>query len=224
MQRSTGRTSSNGRASSNGNARTSSKSSNSRSGSKTAGASRTSSRGNASSSGQEDLEKVMKSTLKDLYYAEKQLFKALGKMSKNAQNEELKEAFDTHREETEGQIEKLEQVFEMLGTRAAGKKCPAMDGLIEEGVEAIEEYDKGPARDAALIVAAQKAEHYEISAYGSLRAFANVLGYTDCEQIFTDIRDQESETDEKLTQIAATINEQAAAESEEEDEEEMEEA
>ncbi len=174
------------------------------------------------SNASEDLEKVMKEGLKDIYYAEKQLAKALNKMAKGAENAELKQGFETHREETLTQIEKLEQVFEMLGMRAAGKKCPAMDGLIEEGSEALEEYDKGPARDAALIMSAQKVEHYEIASYGSLRTFAEVLGYTDCAQIFEEILEQESATDEKLTAVAQTVNEDAMAAGEQGDDEDEE--
>jgi ferritin-like metal-binding protein YciE len=146
-------------------------------------------------------------------------------MSKAAENQELKKAFETHKAETEEQVARLEEAFEELGLRAAGKKCPAMDGLIEEGAEAIEEFDKGPARDAALIVSAQKVEHYEIAAYGSLRAFAATLGYATCEQIFDEILEQESNTDEILNKVAQTINELAAQEDESMiDEEEMEEA
>jgi|GEM_PF-200409 len=170
----------------------------------------------------EDLEKVMKDLLKDIYYAEKQLFKALNKLSRGASNQELKMAFDTHREETGEQIEKLEQVFEILGMRAQGKKCPAMDGLIEEGSEAIEEYDKGPARDAAMIVAAQKAEHYEISGYGSLKTFAETLGYDECAQIFEEIETQESDTDSKLSDIAKTVNKEAMLSAEEEPDNDLE--
>jgi len=206
--------SSNGRSQSNG------RSSNGRSASSSSRKTQATSSGSAS----EDLEKVLKNTMKDIYYAEKQLVKALNKMSKAANNEELKEGFEQHREETEGHVEKLGQAFELLGMRAAGKNCPAMDGLIEEGAEAIEEYEKGPARDAALIVAAQKVEHYEIAAYGSMHAFAEVLGHDDCAQIFQEILDEESTTDEKLTMVAETVNQEAMDASETEDEEEMEEA
>jgi ferritin-like metal-binding protein YciE len=174
-----------------------------------------SSSGNSS----EDLEKVLKEGLKDVYYAEKQLVKALKKMSKAASNTDLQESFDMHRAETEEQVGKVEQVFEILGMRAAGKKCPAMDGLIEEGAEAIEEYEKGPARDAALIMAAQKVEHYEMAAYGSLRTFAEVLGYDDCARILDEICEQEGDTDKKLTEVAKIVNEEAMAVGEEETEE-----
>lgn len=152
---------------------------------------------------------MLKDGLKDIYYAEKQLVKALKKLSKAATNGELKEAFDTHRQQTEGQVGLLEQAFEAMEMRAVGKKCPAMDGLIEEANEHIEEMDKGAALDAALIVGAQKVEHYEIAAYGSLRAFARCLGLSECEQIFDQILQQESETDELLTGVAETVNREA---------------
>jgi len=130
-------------------------------------------------------------------------------VSKAATNQELRQAFDNHRQQTEEQIELLEQAFQSMDMRAAGKKCPAMDGLIEESNEHIEEMDKGPALDAALIVGAQKIEHYEIAAYGSLRAFAKCLGLSDCEQIFDQILQQESDTDELLTQVAERVNREA---------------
>jgi ferritin-like metal-binding protein YciE len=158
------------------------------------------------------LTEVLKDGLKDIYYAEKQLVKALKKVSKAATNQELKQAFDTHRGQTEEQIEKLEGAFEELGMRASGKKCPAMDGLIEEANEHMEEMDKGPALDAALIVGAQKIEHYEIAAYGSMRTFAKSLGYTECERIFEEILEQESDTDELLTEVARTVNMEALRE------------
>jgi ferritin-like metal-binding protein YciE len=218
MKKSNGRSSANGRASSNGHSKSSSNG-------KASGRSTSRSTSSQASSSREGLEKVMKNGLKDIYYAEKQLVKALNKMSKAAENEELKQAFETHKAETEEQVTRLEEAFEELGIRAAGKKCPAMDGLIEEGAEAIEEFDKGPARDAALIVSAQKVEHYEIAAYGSLRAFAATLGYATCEQIFDEILEQESNTDEVLNGVAQTINELAAQEDENMvDEEELEEA
>lgn len=154
---------------------------------------------------------MLKDGLKDIYYAEKQLVRALKKLAKAASSPELSEAFDTHRMETEEQVARLEEAFEALEMRAAGKKCPAMDGLIEEANEHIEEMDKGPARDAALIVGAQKVEHYEIAAYGSLRSFARCLGYTECEQIFDEILSQESKTDELLTGVAQTVNRDALA-------------
>jgi len=151
----------------------------------------------------------MRDGLKDIYYAEKKLITALGKMSKNAQNEELKAALDTHRTESEGQVQMLEQAFEALGEKAKGKKCAAMDGILEEGSEHMGEYGKGPARDAVIIVSAQKSEHYEIAAYGTLRTFAQVLGNDEVAGIFEEILNQEKSTDEKLTGLAESLNREA---------------
>lgn len=216
---SSSRSSANGRSSSNTAPRSSRASSNGR-----ASRSSATNKGRAKqSSPREDLMEVLKDGLKDIYYAEKQLVKALKKMSKAATNMELSEAFDTHRLQTEEQIELLGQAFEAMELRAAGKKCPAMDGLIEESQEHIEEMDKGPALDAALIVGAQKVEHYEIAAYGSLRAFARCLELAECEQIFDQILQQESETDDLLTQIAETVNREALSGDEMANEVEMEE-
>ena len=217
--RSNTKASSNGR-STNGRSTTSNRSSSSRAsanGRATASRSNgksTSSRSRKQSSPAESLMDVLKDNLKDIFYAEKQMIKNLKKVSKAATNAELKECFDLHREQTENQIALLEQAFEALEMRASGKKCPAMDGLVEEAKEHIEELDKGPALDAALIVGAQKAEHYEIAAYGSLRSFARTLGLTECEQIFDQILSEDSETDELLTQVAQTVNREALAGSE----------
>ncbi len=167
-------------------------------------------------SSKETLEDIFEDTLKDIYWAEKHLAKALGKLSKAAYNEELKDAFDTHLEETEAQIGKVEKCFELLGKKAVAKKCEAMEGLIKEGEEQIEEHEEGHARDAALIGAAQKVEHYEISAYGTLRTMANVLGMTQCAEILEEIKDEEAETDVKLTELAEKINQLACEVDEEE--------
>jgi ferritin-like metal-binding protein YciE len=206
-----------------GNASSRSRSANSRSNS----ASRTSTaRNNRQSTPANDLHKVFVDTLKDIYWAEKHLVRGLTKMARASQHEELRAAFEQHRTETEQQIEQLEQAFESLEIRAQGKRCEAMEGLLREAQDHVEEYSEGPGRDAALIVGAQKIEHYEIAAYGSLRTFAGALGYPDCEQIFQAILDQESETDEKLTQVAMAINQEALQAHEEEgaSEEEEEEA
>ena len=143
--------------------------------------------------------------MKDIYYAEKKLTKALGKMAKKTTNQQLREAFLTHQSQTEDQIQKLEQAFEMIGQKPKAKKCAAMDGLVEESEEHIEEYEKGAGLDAALLVGAQKVEHYEIASYGSMRSIAKTLGYSDAARIFEEIRDQERETDELLTQIAESV-------------------
>ena len=131
-------------------------------------------------SSKENLEEIFEDLLKDIYWAEKHLTKALPKMSKASFNEDLKAAFDNHLEVTEHQVKRIEQCFELLDKKASAKKCPAMEGLVKEGEEVIEELSEGHARDAGLIAAAQKIEHYEISAYGTLRTMAKVLGKTQC--------------------------------------------
>lgn len=202
-KKSTSRASSNGRSSANGRSSSSSSRSSASSGS------RSSSRSTGSNKHSDDLHKVFVDNLKDIYWAEKHLVRGLTKMARAAENEELKMGFERHREETEQQIEQLEQAFEALELKAQGKRCEAMEGLLREGQEQIEEYEQGPGRDAAMIVAAQKIEHYEIAAYGSLRTFAATLGYPDCEQIFQAILDQEVATDELLTETAMSINQEA---------------
>lgn len=153
--------------------------------------------------------------LRDVFDAEKQLLKALPKLAKAAENEELKAAFEQHTEETEGQIERLKEVFEAFGEEPRGKKCKGMEGLIEEGAEMIEE----EAGDAALICAAQKAEHYEIATYGSLAAWANLLEETEAVDILEEILQQEKDTDEKLTELAeSVVNAEEESEGEEEEE------
>lgn len=150
--------------------------------------------------------------LRDLLDAEKQLLKALPKLAKAAENQELKDAFESHVEETEGQIGRLEEVFEMFETEPRAKKCAAMQGLVKEGAEKIEE----EAGDAALICAAQKAEHYEIASYGSLVAWAKLLGKDDAAEILEQTLEEEKQTDEKLTEIAESIvNAEEASEGDE---------
>ena len=151
--------------------------------------------------------------LKDIYYAEKQIAKTLPKMSDAATQSPLKQAFKHHLEETEHHIERLERVFEMMGEKASGEKCDAMEGIIQEGQKFIqngEDYDPG-VKDAGLIAAAQRVEHYEIAAYGTLRAFAEHLGQDRAAELFQSTLDEEKQADKKLTGIAeATINEKAA--------------
>lgn len=164
---------------------------------------------------------LMVSELKDIYWAEKALVKALPKMAKKATSEELVEAIESHLSETEGQVSKLEQVFELLEMRAVAKKCEAMAGLLKEGDEMVKESEEGGMRDAAIISAAQKVEHYEIATYGTLRTFAETLGLEDVASIFEEILDEEKSADEKLTEIAvSTINIEAAEEVDAEEEEE----
>ena len=150
--------------------------------------------------------------LRDIFYAERKILGALKKMAKGAQSQELKSSFETHMEETQVQIERLEQVFELLGKRARGKTCPAIDGIIEEGQEIMEEYKGSPALDAGLIGAAQAVEHYEITRYGTLRRWAEQMGMQDAAQLLTQTLEEESKTDELLTQLADSgVNAQAEA-------------
>ena len=162
------------------------------------------------------LEKLFEDELKDIYWAEKALTKALPKMIKNASSPELIKAIETHLAETEEQVNRVEQVFELLGKKAAAKKCEAMDGLIKEAEEFMTESDEGVMRDAAIISAAQKVEHYEIASYGTLRAFAETLGLDDIAQLLEQTLQEEKNADEKLTEVAVTaINLEAASEAEE---------
>ncbi len=150
-------------------------------------------------------------TLKDVYYAEKQILKSLPKMAKAAESEELKQAFETHREETQGQIERLEQVFEMLGKPARGVQCEAIMGIIEEGKEVMEDFAESEALDAGILAAAQAVEHYEITRYGSLKTWAQELGMPDAAKLLDQNLQEEKKTDQLLTQLAeARVNTKAA--------------
>lgn len=159
------------------------------------------------------LEHLFMNQLKDIYYAEKQIAKTLPRMASAAAQPSLKNAFDHHLEETEHHIERLEQVFEMMGEKASGEKCDAMEGIIEEGKEFIQngkDYDPS-VNDAGLIAAAQRVEHYEIAAYGTLRAFAEHLGQEQAAKLFQSTLNEEKQADKKLTGIAeSVINEKAA--------------
>ena len=146
--------------------------------------------------------------LKDLYSAENQLVKALPKMAKAASSEELREGFEEHLEQTKGHVERLETVFKELAESPKGKKCKGMEGLIEEGSEAMEEYEEG-LLDAALIGAAQRVEHYEIAGYGTVIAFAEELGEADHASLLTATLEEEKETDEKLSGLAKQVNVEA---------------
>ena len=148
--------------------------------------------------------------LKDLYSAEKQLTKALPKMAKAASNEELTSGFEEHLEQTEQQIDRLEQILEGLGQTTRGDKCKGMEGLIEEGSKVMSEDASDEVRDAAIIVCAQKIEHYEIAGYGSARTFAEMLGEDEAARLLQQTLDEEIETDEKLTELAEnSINTEA---------------
>ncbi|MGA1832355.1 MULTISPECIES: ferritin-like domain-containing protein [Rhizobium] len=148
------------------------------------------------------LDDLFYETLKDIYYAERQIVKALPKMARGAQDPKLKAAFQTHREETEGQIERLKQIFEILGKRAQGKTCDAIEGILSEGEEILDEFKGTPALDAGLLAAAQAVEHYEISRYGTLRAWALQLGMKDVAKLLDETLQEEASTDELLTNLA----------------------
>jgi len=149
--------------------------------------------------------------LKDLYSAEKQLLRALPKMAKAATSDELRQGFEEHLEQTEAQVARLEEIFEQLEVSPRGKKCVAMEGLIEEGKEIMEEDMDENVLDAALIAAAQKVEHYEIAGYGTVCTFARLLGEDRAAELLQETLDEEKETDVKLTELAeTTINAEAA--------------
>jgi ferritin-like metal-binding protein YciE len=156
------------------------------------------------------LDNLFHDTLKDIYYAEKKILKALPKMAKGAQSKQLAAAFEKHREETEGQIERLEKVFGIIDKKPQGKACPAIDGIIKEGEEILEEYKGTTALDAGLVAAAQAVEHYEITRYGTLKRWAEVLGMKDAAKLLDQNLQEESKTDESLTKLAnAQANDKA---------------
>jgi ferritin-like metal-binding protein YciE len=149
--------------------------------------------------------------LKDLYSAENQLVKALPKMAKAASSQELRQGFEKHLDQTKGQVQRLDKIFQALGESPKGKTCKGMQGLIEEGSEATEEDYEGSLMDAALIGAAQRVEHYEIAGYGTVRSMAETLGEDDHVFLLEETLEEEKETDEKLTELAKQINTQANA-------------
>jgi ferritin-like metal-binding protein YciE len=157
------------------------------------------------------LDELFLDTLKDIYFAERQILKALPKMTKAAQEPKLKEGFTAHREETQGQVERLQQVFEILGKRAQGKTCEAIQGIIEECEELLEEApEPSTVRDAGLIACGQAVEHYEMARYGTLIAWAGVLHKKDVVALLQANLDQEKKADTLLTQIAGSVNPAAA--------------
>jgi ferritin-like metal-binding protein YciE len=156
------------------------------------------------------LDELFHDTLKDIYYAEKKILAALPKMAKAAQNEDLSAAFDKHKTETEGQVSRLEQVFELIDEKPQGKKCAAIEGILEEGQEIMKEYKGSPALDAGLLSAAQAVEHYEISRYGTLRTWAQEMGLDRAAKLLQETLDQEEATDRSLTELAeACVNQEA---------------
>jgi ferritin-like metal-binding protein YciE len=148
------------------------------------------------------LDDLFYDTLRDIYYAERKILKALPKMAKGASSPELKAAFEKHRDQTEGHVDRLQQVFEILGKRAQGKTCPAIDGIIEEGEEILEDFKGTPAVDAGLISAAQAVEHYEITRYGTLRRWAEIMNMPEAAQLFAATLAEEETTDKDLTALA----------------------
>ena len=167
----------------------------------------------AKSSAAEGLRELFEDSLKDIYWAEKALTKALPKMAKNATSENLIAAIEDHLNVTKEQVSRLEQVFEIIGKKAQAKKCDAMEGLIKEGESIIEETEAGPVRDAGIIAASQKIEHYEIATYGTLCAFAKTLGENEAMELLATTLAEEKEADVTLTEAAYnTINFDAAEE------------
>ncbi|HXM90054.1 MAG TPA: ferritin-like domain-containing protein [Candidatus Dormibacteraeota bacterium] len=161
--------------------------------------------------------------LKDIYNAENQLVKALPKMAKAANSEELRTGFEEHLEQTRGHVQRLEQIFKEMGEKPSGKKCKGMEGLVAEGQEMMEEDFEDDVMDAALISAAQRVEHYEIAAYGTVRTYAELLGEDTAAQLLEQTLEEEKETDQKLTDMAGEINVKALGEGSEEGSEEDEE-
>ncbi len=157
----------------------------------------------------ESLRQLYVDELKDLYSAETQMVKALPKMAKASANAELRQGFEEHLRQTSEHVSRLEQIFEMLGEKPTGKKCLGMEGLVKEGSETMKENYDGAVKDAALIGAAQRVEHYEIAGYGTVRAFAELLGESEHVSLLEQTLMEENQTDDKLTQLAQQINAQA---------------
>ncbi|MEC3876377.1 YciE/YciF ferroxidase family protein [Chryseobacterium salviniae] len=158
----------------------------------------------AKKSAAKELKDLFEDSLKDIYWAEKALVKALPTMMKNATDEKLKISIENHLAETENQVQRLEECFKALGKKAQAKKCDAMQGLLDEAKSIIEETEPGTVRDAGIIAAAQKVEHYEIATYGTLAAFAKVLNEEDCLKYLLETLDEEKKCDELLTKVADT--------------------
>jgi ferritin-like metal-binding protein YciE len=159
----------------------------------------------------ETIRELLVDEMRDLYDAEKQLVKALPKLAKTASNDELREAFENHLEQTRGHVARLEQAFELLDGKARSKPCTAMKGLIEEGKETMQEDLSGPLMDSAIICAAQKVEHYEIAGYGTVSAWARSLGLDDVAELLEATLSEEKEADEKLTQVGGEVLTEAEA-------------
>jgi ferritin-like metal-binding protein YciE len=160
---------------------------------------------------EKSLDDLFLETLKDIYFAEKTILRALPKMAKAARSDQLREAFEHHREETEGQVERLERIFDLMDKPARGKTCEAIQGLVEEAKEVMEDFKKSDALDAGLLSSAQAVEHYEISRYGTLKAWAQQLGMREAVQLLEATLQEEKKADQLLTKIAeADANRKAA--------------
>jgi ferritin-like metal-binding protein YciE len=158
------------------------------------------------------LDELFHDTLKDIYFAEKKILTTLPKMAKAAQDDDLKEAFEKHKTQTEGHVERLEKIFSMIDKKPQGKTCDAIVGITDEGAEIMEEYKGSPALDAGLLAAAQAVEHYEISRYGTMKTWATELGLDEAAQLLGETLDEEKETDELLTELAeSAVNQEAQA-------------
>lgn len=156
---------------------------------------------------EKQLDDLFYDTLKDIYFAERQILKALPKMARAASSDKLKAAFEKHKEETQGQIERLQEIFELLGKRAQGKTCEAIQGIIAEGEEIMEDFKGSPALDAGLISSAQAVEHYEMARYGTLKAWAEQLGHKQAAQLLDATLKEETKTDADLSSLAtASLN------------------
>ena len=171
----------------------------------------------------DNLREALVEEIKDLYNAEKQLVKALPKMAKGAESDELREAFESHLEETEGHVTRLERVFELLDEKPRGKHCAGMAGIVEEGSEKLLADMEGAVLDACLIASGQKVEHYEIGAYGTAIAWAEALGLSEVAQVLNESLEEEKAADEKLSALAESGINQAATAGESEDSEDMDE-
>lgn len=162
-------------------------------------------------------EELFVDELKDIYSAEKQAVKAYPRLTKAVESEELKQAMQEHLEQTKGQIERLDRIFEILEKRSSGKTCEGMKGLIEEAQTHAEEIEKGPVLDCAIIGALQRVEHYEIAAYGTVATLAEAMGQEEVKELLGETLEEEKETDERLTQVAQSVNSEALSEGEEEE-------
>jgi ferritin-like metal-binding protein YciE len=160
-------------------------------------------------------EELFVEELKDIYSAEKQAVKAYPRLTKAVQSEELKEAMQEHLEQTKGQVERLERIFQILDKRSSGKTCEGMKGLVQEAQSHVEEIEKGPVLDCAIIGALQRVEHYEIAAYGTVATLAEAMGQEEVKELLGETLEEEKETDERLTQVAQSVNSEALTESEE---------